>query len=84
MKTLTGWPNDVLGELINYVSLINGRKTVKAFYIGRTVDVDKRRSEHGCDEIIAIYYTDSNDNAIIVEDELINKFYNYKKVFKCC
>ena len=79
MEPLTGWPKDVLNELIEHVSLINSRKSVKKFYIGRTVDVDNRKSDHSCDEIEAIYSTDSPDNAIVIEDILIKKFYNYNK-----
>ncbi len=79
IKCLTGWPGDVLPKLFKKVDLIADNNKVYKFYIGRSVDVDKRKSAHACDEIVAIYSTDSINNAIVVEETLIRGFINHKK-----
>jgi hypothetical protein len=79
MDPLTGWPDEVLPELTRIVSTIANNKNVSKFYIGRGVDLSERKSKHSCDEIIAIYSTDSIDNAIEVEEYLIKTFYSHPK-----
>ena len=79
IQCLTGWPENVLPKLFKKMDLIANNKEVDEFYIGRSVDIGKRQSEHSCDEIIPIYSTDSIDNAIEVEKILIRKFINRKK-----
>jgi len=76
---LTGWPKCVLQELIRYIEYIANRREINEFYIGRGIDLDERRRQHGCDDIIALYETDSIDNAIEVENALINRFYGHPK-----
>ena len=79
IQYLTGRPGRVLPKLFKKVNSIANKKEVDEFYIGRSVDIGKRRSGHDCDEIIAIYSTDSIDNAIVVEETLIGEFINHKK-----
>ena len=74
-EPITGNPGQVLTELAKWISAIINDNSVKEFYIGRTVDLNKRQSDHGCDKIKPIYKTDSTNNAIIVENNLIKKFY---------
>ena len=54
-------------------------RDVKEFYIGRGVDPSERKSYHDSDDIVAIYFTDSVENAIAIEDALIKSFYNDPK-----
>lgn len=76
---LTGWPDDIYPQLKKNVRLIVNDEGVKKFYIGRSVDPSQRASEHGCDEIISLYYSDSVDNAKKVESYLIENFYYHPK-----
>lgn len=68
-----------IAELLELVSSVARRKNVIEFYIGRTVYLGNSQVRHGCDDIWAIYSTDSIDNAQKVEDYLIKKFVNHKK-----
>jgi hypothetical protein len=79
MKPLTGWPKDVFPVLVQLVDFIANDRAVKEFYTGRGVDPSERRSYHGSDDIAAIYFTDSVDNAIVVESALIKTFYDHPK-----
>ncbi len=78
-EPITGNPSIVLPELAKWISAIVNDNSVKEFYIGRTVDLDKRQSDHGCHKIKPIYKTDSTNNAITIEDDLIKRFYNSLK-----
>lgn len=79
MEPLTGWPNDVLPELISIVDSIANDRDIKEFYIGRSVDPIQRKSFHDSDDIVCIYFSDSVDNAIAVESVLIEEFYSHPK-----
>jgi hypothetical protein len=80
MEILTGWPSKVKSKLYSKVYYIaNSKVEVEDFYVGRTVDLNQRKSTHGCDKIIPIYQTDSKDNAIEIEDYLIKSFYFHSK-----
>jgi hypothetical protein len=79
MKPLTGWPKDVFPVLVRLVDFIAKQRAVKEFYTGRGADPSERRSYHGSDDIVAIYFTDSVDNAIVVESALIKTFYDHPK-----
>ncbi len=79
MEPLTGYPKNVLPRLAQIVYSIVNDMSVSQFYIGRAVDPYKRMIEHGSDNIIPIYYTESIDHAIDIEDALINRFYNHPK-----
>lgn len=80
MEPLTGWPNDVLRELIDLVSSdVAENPIVTEFYIGRSVNPAGRASDHGSDDIISIYFSDSIDNAIEVEETLIEEFHDHPK-----
>jgi hypothetical protein len=79
MEPLTGYPRDVFLKLVEIVDTIANERATRMFYIGRCVDPRKRMLEHGSDIIYPIYYTESVDHAITVEDALINHFYDYQK-----
>jgi hypothetical protein len=79
METLTGWPPHVLNALEEWVKEIADDDDTLEFYIGRAVDPDERQSQHGSDDIILIYETDSPDNAIIVEEALIQTYISHPK-----
>ncbi|MGO9646361.1 MAG: hypothetical protein ACLPY5_16635 [Candidatus Bathyarchaeia archaeon] len=77
---LKGWPADVISNLkTNYVPPIVAQSNVQEFYIGRTDNLVASRSRHGADDIIPLYETDSADNAIQVEEALIQQFYGDAK-----
>lgn len=76
---IKGWPADVVNNLNNLISDIIRRREIKEFYIGRTNDCNATQSRHGCDEIFALYETNSSENAITVEDTLIRKFIGHPK-----
>ncbi len=77
---LKGWPADVIPNLKrNYVPPIIGIRKLREFYIGRTDNLAATRSRHDADDIIPLYETDSADNAIEVEEALIQAFYDYVK-----
>ncbi len=79
MEILTGWPKDVVSELYGYISDLSTNARIKEFYIGRTNNLDTRKSAHECDHILPVYETESVDHAVEVEDTLIKKFYNQNK-----
>jgi hypothetical protein len=79
MKPLTGHPDDVIRNCIKRVCSIVENKSVKKFYIGRSVDPYRRKSDHCCDNMGLIYYTNSIRYAICVEYMLINAFYGHRK-----
>ena len=78
-KSETGYPKDVIPKLISIVDNEISQKYVKGFYIGRTADYKRRYDEHGCGIMILLYKTDSDENAITVEDYLINAFISHDK-----
>lgn len=78
-RALTGRPNEVLALLASWVHSIAGDRTVAEFYIGRAVDVARRKSDHGAHHILAIYQTDSAEHAMQVEETLIDVFYAHRK-----
>ena len=73
-KSETGWPHNVIPKLIGVVDSEISRKYVKGFYIGRTTDPKRRYDEHGCDMMVLLYKTDSDENAVTVEEDLIKRF----------
>jgi len=79
VSALSGWPDDVAGELDEVVKTIVRDARVAEFYVGRGVDLDQRASEHQADDIAALYETESPDHAMIVEEYLIGRFINHKK-----
>ncbi len=79
MKALTGRPDDVLDEIIDRVEAVDADEDVVEFYVGRTSDLDKRRAEHGADDILALYRTDSDEYALAVEEALITEFIDREK-----
>jgi len=79
MKLLTGWPKEVLPILFDLISSVSEQKEIHEFYIGRSIDPAQRFAAHNCDDIFPIYYSDSIDNAIIVESTLIESYYNHPK-----
>lgn len=79
MEPLSGYPRNVFPRLVQVVNSIANDRSVRLFYIGRTVDPYKRMIEHDSDNIIPIYSTESIDHAIDIEDALIEHFYNHPK-----
>ncbi len=78
-RSITGWHQDVLEELFETVQDEISRGYVEGFYIGRTTDLERRCSEHGCDLMILLYQTESDDHAIQVEDCLIKQSSPHEK-----
>ncbi|MCX6163884.1 MAG: hypothetical protein NTU73_03315 [Ignavibacteriae bacterium] len=76
---LTGWPSNIVPNLINMISEAIKDIGIKKFYIGRTNDLSQRKSKHGCNNIIAVYQTDGSENAMIVEQDLLNEFFLHEK-----
>ena len=80
MEILTGWPSKVKSNLYRKVCYIaNSKMEVENFYVGRTVELNQRKSALGSDMIVPIYKTDSIYNAIEIEDYLIKSFYFHPK-----
>lgn len=79
MEPLTGYPRYVIPKLIQVVNSIANDRSISLFYIGRAVDPRKRMIEHDSDSVMPIYYTESVDHAINVEDVLIDYFYEHPK-----
>jgi hypothetical protein len=76
---LTGWPHDVLDELVEVIQQILERKDISDFYIGRTTDLNASRNRHGADVIQPLYETDSTEHAMQVENALIEEFFEFAK-----
>ena len=79
---LKGWPYDVIPLITGFIREdLYEYDNLHMFYIGRCgiSQLDSRFSDHGAEEIIPIYQTTSVDNAIEVEDALINTFYEHDK-----
>jgi hypothetical protein len=76
---LSGWPKDVEPDLIKMISEGIKDKEIKEFYIGRTNNLNQRKSKHSCDNIVAIYQTEGSENAMVVEQDLLNEFYEHEK-----
>lgn len=79
MEPLTGYPRDVFSRLIRRVNSIVNDWYVREFYIGRTIDPSKRKTEHDSDDIIPVYLTESIKHAIGIENALIDYFYEHPK-----
>ena len=78
-KSETGWPQDVIPKLFGVVNSEISRKYVKGFYIGRTTDPKRRYDEHGCNMMVLLYKTDSDENAMTIEENLIKRFTSHDK-----
>lgn len=74
MEPITGWPVEVLEEVVDLVELIIADQEIEEFYFGRTNDPERRRGEHDADEVFPVYKTDSLDNAKDMEEALIHLF----------
>lgn len=77
---LTGYPSQVLGKLKKVVKIISDLKIIETFYIGRTNNLQSTKSRHGCDDICAIYKTESSEHSLDIEDYLIKAYYNHPKI----
>jgi hypothetical protein len=76
---LKGRPDEVLDDLEQIILEAIERDEISQFYIGRSIDLDATQERHGSDEIIALYESESADNAVEVEDSLLKTFYNHPK-----
>ena len=74
-----GRPDEVLDDLEQIILEAIERDEIVLFYIGRSADLDATQENHGSDEIIPLYETESADNAIEVEDSLLKTFYKHPK-----
>lgn len=75
----TGWPIDVIPDLIRQVRRAVRSNKISAFYIGRTAHPSQRKSWHGADDLRPIYKTTSVYNLEEVEQALIEAFYDHPK-----
>ena len=76
---ITGWPDSAIETLVDEVSVIVENDTVEEFYLGRSDDLQAREQQHGADDTVALYRTDSTDNAMQVEDALVDTFLEHSK-----
>lgn len=76
---LKGWPNIVVPYLEDLISNSIASKKIIEFYIGRSNDLIQSSYRHGCDCITALYETESISNALFVEQNLINLFWEHQK-----
>jgi len=80
----SGWPAEVLPDIALEIHGLIKDERVKKFKIGRTDDPRSRTyayARNNCDELQILYLTESLDNAMDVEDALINRFISHPK---CC
>ena len=75
MKPITGLPDDVISDVVDAVEDILDDTYLEKFYIGRTNDLERRRSELGADDIVPLYKTDRPENAMDVEGLLLDIFH---------
>src|SRR2546425_1184070 len=66
----TGAPDDVLPSLRQTISKTVGRWEIRYFYIGRTSDVERWRTEHRADKVLLLYQSDNVNDARLVRDDL--------------
>ena len=72
---VTGWPNEIdFNKIIDEIERIISNPKVIEFKIGRTNDPDRRKREHGCDDIQQLYKTKSVDYVCELENDLIDYF----------
>jgi len=76
---LTGRPKQVIFKLKKFIEEIDDDDDVDTYYLGRTNDPEARQSEHGANELVELYQTDSVDNAIEVEEAIIQIFIGHDK-----
>ena len=76
---LKGWPNDVIEDLVACAARLITDKSITGFYIGRTNDLNATTRRHSTDNVLALYETDSVNNAIEIENNLIKVFFEHHK-----
>lgn len=74
MKPFTGLPDNVIADVIEAVQDVIEDRYVNKFSIGRTGNVNNRRSELGADDVVPVYRTSDSDSAAYVEEALIDVF----------
>jgi hypothetical protein len=72
MKPFTGLPDDVASEVVDAVKDIVEDRYVTKFFIGRTNDTERKRSELGADDVVPVYKTIDSDNAIDIVGALLD------------
>jgi hypothetical protein len=65
-----GQPEDVLPGLTGLVSELVNNPPVTAFCIGCASDLTSAREKHGCKKVFALYASETEQNAVLVEDAL--------------
>ena len=83
-KILTGHPSQVIDKLKKYISRTVNNDRVQCFYIGRTIDLERRAAQHErdkglFDKMIALYITSSTRYIVQVEQDLIGFYYYHEK-----
>ena len=76
---VTGWPNEVIQRLRNRVRRVANSDRVAEFYIGRTAYPTQTKSRHGADDLHPIYKTTSVNNSEVVEQALLDRFFDHPK-----
>jgi hypothetical protein len=74
MKPHTGLPEDVVPNVIVSVEDIVEDRYLKKFSIGITGNTESRRSELGADDVVPVYKTSNTDDAVNVEEALLDVF----------
>jgi hypothetical protein len=65
-----GRPEDVLSGLTGLVSELVNDPPVSAFCLGRASNLTSARNKHGCKKVFALYASETEQNAVLVEDAL--------------
>jgi hypothetical protein len=71
--------DEILARLKRSIAAAVAGASVDEFYIGRSVNMEGRSSDHGCHEIRCLYETQSVERALDLEDALIKHFHNHPK-----
>ena len=80
MEPITGNPDAVISLLLERVWEIVEDRYLERFYIGRASDMKARQSYHQSDDLVLVYKTTNVDQALEVEEDLIEA---HKKHSKC-
>ncbi len=81
---ITGRPTNVISRLISSILRVSRRDKTRRFYIGRTIDLEKRLLQHDqkkgpCRKMKVLYKTSSTNYIVQIEENLINNFLDHPK-----
>lgn len=74
-----GSPKKIKEVLIKIIAGIIEKSNVKEFYLGTTCDLITTRVNLNCDTVLSLYETFKTDDAVAIENELINHYKHDKK-----